>query len=220
MNCLLCNFVDSRGKDQLFKHYVFYHKINPRNYFFLHLFKDNENSLICKECVRCHEFLISKVEYNKYNILKHYEDGENKPIELKAVEIIKKEDITIYQISFSKHSQEYDFFDPEQVVDEFLFNAKNLFKPTTYTLFKADFAIENIQNAIIGIADTTDIKSLRYSSTNVYNGVYLNDFILQEIRNDTLKRVINNKLSGSAWHFNRFSYLNLKTVEQTNKYRV
>ena len=100
-------------------------------------------------------------------------------------------------------------------MDEFLFNVKNIFKPSTYVLFKGDFAIENIQNGPIGIADTTDIKSLRYWSTNVYKSVYLNDFVVFKIRNDILKRVINNKLSRSAWHFNRFSYLNLKTVNES-----
>ena len=220
MNCLLCNFVGSAGNDQLFKHYVFYHRINPGNYFFLRLFKDNEHGLICKECIRCEEFLISKAESDKHNFLKHYIDGEEKPTELKPIDIIRKKDITIYQISFAKHSLEYDFFDSQKVVDEFLFNVKNLFEPSTYVLFKTDFAIENIQNSPVGIADTADIKSLRYWSTNVYRSVYLNNFVVFKIKNDILKMVKNNKLSGIAWHFNRFSYLNLKTVNEANKYRI
>ena len=64
-----------------------------------------------------------------------------------------------------------------------------------------------------GADNTTDIKSLRYWTTNVYKSVYFNDFVVARIGNDILKRVINNKLSGSAWHFNKFSYLNLKVVE-------
>ena len=89
MYCLLCNFVGS-GKDELFNHCVFYHRINPENYFFLRLFRDNENGLICKECIRCQEFLISKAELDKQNFLKYYVDGEEKPTDLKPIDIIKK----------------------------------------------------------------------------------------------------------------------------------
>ena len=86
--------------------------------------------------------------------------------------------------------------------------------------FKADFAIENIQTAPEQFADTTDIKSVRYWSTNVYKSVCFNDFAVAKIRNDILKGVINNKLSGSSWNFNRFSHLNLKVVEENFKLKI
>ena len=101
-----------------------------------------------------------------------------------------------------------------------MFNVKNLFEPSTTVLFKADFAIENIQSAPLGVDNTADIKSLRYRTTNVYKAVYLNDFVVARIQNDILKRVINNKLSGSAWHFNKFSYLNLKIVDESGSFKT
>ena len=156
----------------------------------------------------------------KHNFLKHYLDGEKNPADYKPIDIIRKRDITIYEISFDKHSKEYDFFNSEEVVDDFLFNVKNLFESSFMVFFKADFAIENIQSAPEQFADTTDIKSLRYWSTNVYKSVYFNDFVVTKIRNDILKRVINNKLNGSSWHFNRFSYLNLKVVEENFKLKI
>ena len=214
MNCLLCNFVSS-STAEIHKHFVLYDRINPDNYFFLEVFKD-ENGWLCKECIRCNEFLITKKQLAKHNFLKHYADGNEKPVELKPVDSSKKRDITIYQISFAKHSQEYDFFDAKKTVDEFLFNVKNLFVPDKTVLFKADFAIENIQSAPLGVSDTVDIKSLRYWSTDVYKSVYLNDYIFVMLKSDILKRVINNRLSGSSWHFNRFSYLNLKVVGESD----
>ena len=156
----------------------------------------------------------------KHNFLKRYLDGENNPADYKPIDIIRKRDITIYEISFDKHSKEYDFFNSEEVVDDFLFNVKNLFEPSLMVFFKTDFAIENIQTAPEQFADTTDIKSLRYWSTNVYKSVYFNDFVVTKIRNDILKRVISNKLNGSSWHFNRFSYLNLKVVEENFKLKI
>ena len=213
MNCLLCNYFGSGTDEDLIKHYISYHRINPENSFFLKLFKA-ENGLICKECIRCNEFLTTKAGAKKHNFLKHYLDGEEKSREFKPIDIIKRRDITIYQISFAKHSEEYDFYDPGNTVHEFLFNVKNLFEPSSTVLFKANFAIENIQSAPLGVDNTADIKSLRYWATNVYKAVYLNDFVVARIQNDILKRVINNKLSGSAWRFNKFSYLNLKAVDE------
>ena len=106
------------------------------------------------------------------------------------------------------------------IVDDFLFNVKRVFKPSNNVLFKGDFSIENIQTAPLSSPDIADIKSLCYWSTNVYKGVYFNDFIVSEIRNDILKREINNNLTGSSWHFNRFQYLNLKVVEEQQKIKM
>ena len=104
-----------------------------------------------------------------------------------------------------------------EVVDEFLFNVKRLFKPTNKVFFKGGFSIENIQNAPTISPDIADIKSQRYWSTDVYKGTYFNGFIVSGIRDNILKRVINNNLTGSSWHFHRFRYLNIKVVKQERK---
>ena len=218
MKFLLCDYKSS-NVDDIRKHYIVYHKINERNFFFLQLF-DNQNGLICRDYLRCHQFLRTKLFMTKHNFLKHYLDGERKPAEFKPIDIIKKQDITLYQISFEKHTDEYDFYNSEEVVDDFLFNVKRVFKPSNNVLFKGDFSIENIQTVPLSSPDIGDIKSLCCWSTNVYKGVYLNDFIVSEIRNDILKRVINNNLTGSSWHFNRFQYLNLKVVEEQQKIKM
>ena len=159
MNCLLCNFYASTD-EILFKHYVAYHRINPENYFFTCLFKP-EKGLLCKECCRCGEFLTTKREKTRHNFLKHYVDGEQKPPEEKPINIIKNGDITIYQITFKDHFSDYDFYSPEAIIDDFLFNIKYIFEPSSEALFKGYFAIENIQNAPADIPHTADIKSLR-----------------------------------------------------------
>ena len=99
-------------------------------------------------------------------------------------------------------------------MDELLFNVKNLFNPSTEVAFKVDFAIENKQDAPSGVLNTADIKTLRYWTTNVYRSVYFNSFVAAEIRQDILKRVINNRISGSSWYFNRFSHLNIKALSK------
>ena len=79
---------------------------------------------------------------------------------------------------------------------------------------KTDFAIENIQDAPSGVANTADVKTLRYWSTNVYRAVYFNEFVANGIRSDILKRAINSRLTGSSWYFNRFSHLNIKVLSR------
>ena len=71
----------------------------------------------------------------KHSFLKHYLDGEEKPADYKPIDVIRKKDKTIYQISFDKHSKEYDFFNSEEVADDFLFNVKNLFEPSSMGFF-------------------------------------------------------------------------------------
>ena len=211
MKCLLCNY----DGEHITQHYIRYHRINKNNYFFKQLFQKN-NFCIEKTCIRCHKFIPTNKFMIQHNFLEHYEFDERKPAEFKSIDIIKNKDITIYQIDFNKHSEEYNFYDSHEIVDDFLLNIKTLYKPKNNVLFKADFFIENIQNASVVSPNTTDIVSIRYWSSEVYSGIYFNDFIVSEIRLDILKRIINNNLSGSSWHFNRFKHLNLKVIDEEN----
>ena len=77
-------------------------------------------------------------------------------------------------------------------------------------LIRAGFSIENVQEALDNYSEP--LKSTRYWSTEPLQANFLNDFILFKIRESILKRVINNKLSGSAWNFNKFNYLNVKIL--------
>ena len=156
----------------------------------------------------------------RHNFLKHYINGERKPAEFKPIDIIRNQEVTIYQITFEKHSNEYDFYNSTEIVEDFLFSVKRLYKPTNKALFKSSFSIENIQNAPIISPDIADIKSQRYWSTGAYKGIYFNDFIAAGLRDDILKRVIVNNLTGSSWHFNRFVYLNVKILDTERKITI
>ena len=212
MKCLLCDYI-SNTVDDIKKHYTNYHKINENNFFFRQLLL-NQNGFLNCDCIRCHEFITTKKYLAKHNFLKHYMDGERKPPEFKPIDVIRNQEVTIYQITFEKHSEEYDFYNSAEVVEDFLFNVKRLYKPANKVLFKVSFSIENIQNAPIISPDIADIKSQRYWSTQVYKGVYFNDFIAAGIRDDILKRAINNNLTGSSWYFHRFVYLNVKVIDE------
>ena len=211
MNCLLCNYA-TNDLDAIEEHYVNYHRINKYNFFFRQLML-NKDGLLNTDCLRCQKFIPTKKCMSEHNFLDHYIDGEKKPAEFKTIDITINKDITIYNINFEKHSNEYNFYNSQGLVDEFLFNVKTRFKPKN----KGDFSIGNIQNAPLISPNIINIKTTRYWSTDVYKGVYFNDFIISEIRSDILRRVIINNLTGSSWHFNRFKHLSIKVIEQENK---
>ena len=90
-------------------------------------------------------------------------------------------------------------------MSDFLTVFKNNFIPHAdfrQARFKCLLTIVNWQPAPgPGFVEITDS---RVWQTNVYYGVYLNDFIKSNLAHDILKHVIMNGMSGSSWIFRRF----------------
>ena len=61
--------------------------------------------------------------------------------------------------------------------------------------------------------DLEPLLNTRYWTTETYDSTYFNDFIFFGLRQDILKWVIINDMSGSPWHFKRFVYLALKVLD-------
>ena len=212
MKCLLCGI--SAYKDFLLKHYVDYHRVDPQNYFFKYLFL-TDNYSICSCCCRCNEFITTKKHQRQHNFLEHYQEGNKIPIKEKPIEIKRTQLLTTYEISFDKHSNYYDFSDPEQVINHFLINVQQRFKSIGQDVsIKCGFSIENIQPP--PTAYTVAMVNSRYWTTDVYRTIYLNDNILSRLSEDISKRVIVNGLSGSSWHFSKFLYINLNVLRDND----
>ena len=64
-----------------------------------------------------------------HNFFKHYDEGKNIPCEDKLADILRFNGLTIYSVEFQKHKEFYNFFNSEEVVDDFLRNVKYKFKP-------------------------------------------------------------------------------------------
>ena len=58
----------------------------------------------------------------------------------------------------------------------------------------------------------------RYWTTETYDSI--NDFIFYSLKNDILKRVMVNQMSGSSWYFKRFLHLAVKTLDSGVKMPV
>ena len=101
---------------------------------------------------------------------------------------------------------DYDFYDLEKLVEDFLLNVKNRVGKTNKDfLMKCSFSLENIQPS--PFENEQPIKNSRYWSTEPQQTKSFNDFIYFNLREGILKRVINNGMSGSSSHFNRFLYI-------------
>ena len=96
-------------------------------------------------------------------------------------------------------------------MDEFLQNVKYRFLATTTKWFKCSFTIENTENSIR--TDLQPLLNTQYRTTETYDSIYFNDFIFYSLKNDILKRVIVNQMSGSSWYFKRFLNLAVKILD-------
>ena len=118
--------------------------------------------------------------------------------------------LTIYSVKFQKHKDFYNFFNSEEVVDDFLKNVKYKFKPGGKKLTKYSFTIENIQQS--PYQDIRPIINSRYWTTLPFEGSYFNDFIFFGLRQSILSRLTVNSMSGSSWHVKRFASLSSKVL--------
>ena len=215
MKCLLCQF-NSNDKNKLKNHYFQYHNIEPNNLFFTRLIDQKNNVFHGRKCKDCNEFVFS----NKitHDFLKHYNKGFvsgdfnfDKPISVSKVGEIDK-----FEITFKNHSSSYDFYDSVGVVEQFLNQVqKKMPRYNDDILIRAGFSIENIQQALDNYAEP--LIQTRYWSTEPIQTRSFNDFVYFKTRESILRRVINNRLSGSARNFHRFNYLNVKVLKRSNQ---
>ena len=213
MKCLLCDYKNNEKKE-LKEHYLKYHNVDENNLFFKRVIDQGENVIFHRrKCSYCSEF----VYLNKANhdFLKHYgrilsinaDNGDNS----KFVDISNVGDVKKFEITFKEHSSYYDFFDSVAVVDSFLAQIKRLVQRyDNDVLIRMGFSIENVQQALDNYSEP--LVQTRYWSTEPIQTKSFNDFVSFKSRESILKRVINNRLSGSAWNFNKFNYLNVKIL--------
>ena len=146
------------------------------------------------------------------DFLRHYEDGQVKPFELKPMDLEQYGLITKYAISSYKYKDEYNFYDTESVVNDFLKNIKNKFVTNNHVTMKVGFTIENIQPSPEEIGTSTTNSG--YWSTQPYRTCCFNDHVFFSLKVNKEKRVKANGMSSSSWQFRRFLHLNLSVLEQ------
>ena len=208
MKCVLC-----RATDIDKSHYAQVHHVDENNVFFKK-FIDQKQKVVLhrRKCNVCQEFVLSNKA--EHDFVRHYGAGKKVDEISKPVNVVTLGDVKKIEITFKEHSLYYNFYDSAALVDTFLAHVKDLVPRNEYNnlLIRAGFSIENIQEALGDYSDP--LVQTRYWTTETFESKSFNDFISFKIRESVLKRVINNNLSGSAWHFNRFNYMNVKVINQ------
>ena len=214
MKWLLCDFKPNET-NKVKNNYLNFHNIDWNNVFFKRLFEDQSNVFHGRRCVRCNEFLPTTKFKSYHDFFKYSSSGKN-VIEEKALSVTSIGNVTKFEIGYQEHSTYYDFYNSESLVDEFLFNVKTrIWRSDTDFFVRCGFFLENIQLPI-GDYDQP-LKVSRYLSTDLIQTKLFNDFVVFNTRESVLKRVINNGMTGSSWHFNRFLYINIKTIKVTDQ---
>ena len=215
MQCLLCN-QKLTDQENLKDHYINSHKVNKNNaYFKKFINQRKENVMYKRNCSYCNEFVF--VNKAKHDFLKHYgsgsiDDNYSSDYDVKPLNVTNSGLVKKFEISYKEHSLYYDFYDSVAVVDDFLAEIKKyVFRYNNDVLIRAGFSIENVQQALIDYSEP--LVQTRYWSTEPLLTKTFNDFISFKLRESILKRVVNNRLSGSAWNFNKFNYLNVKIID-------
>ena len=206
MKCVLCGATDIDKS-----HYAQVHHVDENNVFFKK-FIDQKQKVVLhrRNCHLCNEFVFCNKA--QHDFVRHYGAGKvvdaiNRPLNVVTLGDVKKIEIT-----FKEHSLDYNFYNSTALVDTFLAQVKDLVPQyENNVLIKAGFSIENVQQVFS--KDYSDpLVQTRYWTTETFESKSFNDFISFKIRESVLKRVVHNNLSGSAWHFNRFNYMNVKIV--------
>ena len=219
MKCLLCQY-ENNEKKKIKEHYLKHHNVDENNSFFKKLIDQKNNLFYGKKCNYCNEFVLNKPNHD---FLKHYgkglsidDNGDGNDNLDKPINIIDTPSIRKFEITFREHSSFYDFFDSVAVVDSFLAQVKNVIQNyKDNVLVRAGFSIENVQQPLDNYSEP--LVQTRYWTTEPIQTKSLNNFVSFKIREQILRRVINNKLSGSAWNFNKFNYINVKILNVSDQ---
>ena len=208
MKCVLC---EATNIDK--SHYAQVHHIDENNVFFKKFINQKHKVVLHRRnCHLCNEFVFCNKA--QHDFVRHYGAGKIVPQIDRPLNVVTLGDVKKIEITFKEHSPYYNFYDSAALVDTFLAQVKDLVpRYENNVLIKAGFSIENVQQVFS--KDYSDpLVQTRYWTTETFESKSFNDFISFKIRESVLKRVIHNNLSGSAWHFNRFNYMNVKVINQ------
>ena len=115
---------------------------------------------------------------------------------------VKRRSITYYSINYSQHKNVYDLFDAGKTVRDFLATLERSFVLTKKVRGQGYMELVNYQPIEI-----IELESKRVWLTDIFTCKFLKQYVRSEIKNDFLKRVIVNGMTGSSWRFKKFERL-------------
>lgn len=111
-----------------------------------------------------------------HNFFKNYGTESQNRAEQKPLSYTDLGYIQIYEIKLFEHQNDYNFYDSEELIDEFIKNVRGWFhRQPKNVIIKCGFSIQNILPSLslnLGI-----ISDTRYLLTKPYQSKNFNDFV-------------------------------------------
>ena len=175
MKCLCCH--QSFANQQLVKHhYLEFHNVDENKHFFRKLFT-RDNVFVPRKCFHCNYFCINRKDEKNHNWRQTFEK-----------KTFFDENLKRSCINFLEHGTFNYFYNSREAVSEFLTGFHNNFTPNAdlgQSRLWCSFTIINQKTPPRdGLAEVTHS---RIWETNVYEGVYCNNFVKSNLANDILK---------------------------------
>ena len=105
----------------------------------------------------------------------------------------------------------YDFYDAKKTVDDFAVAFERVFNLRKKVRLQGSMELINCMPT-----DIIELESRRIWMTDAYVCKFFNSFVKGEVKNDLIKKVIVNEMTGSSWRFKRFERI-MFTVTNINK---
>ena len=74
-----------RNFQDIQRHYIEKHKVNPTNWHFKALFKKGRKNFFIRKCCRCNEILTSQKRERIHSFIKHYQKSGQLSLEYKPI---------------------------------------------------------------------------------------------------------------------------------------
>ena len=172
MKCLLCrqNF---DYVEHLNCHYIEEHRVSTSNNFFQKLFEESGSvattgsSFKPKKCFRCDKLIPNKKYKKIHNLLciiarEDITLSKKNPLDYKNID----DEIIIYEISYEKHREYYDFCHSNKTINDFLTNVENKYQVFDDVIIKVGFSIKNFQPVLLPVdGNLHALTNVRYWST-------------------------------------------------------
>ena len=114
-------------------------------------------------------------------------------------------DLQKYCISFEEHGEFFYFYNQREIISEFLIVfEQNVVSSANLKRVRFNCSFTIINRLPPSAAGFVELTNFRVWVTNVYEGVYFNEFIKSGIANDAKKIIIFNGLTGSSLRFKIF----------------
>ena len=113
-------------------------------------------------CKYCGEVLENDSISSIHNFLRYYDERKTQPVLEKSIIQERIGDIKIYRISFDRHSNEYNSFDSDSVIENFLTNFRSRFNPVTNGMAKNKHSLSVINIQPLTNGYDVSLSSLRY----------------------------------------------------------